>query len=317
MHTSRLCLAESEQTHLRRCWRSVFDARWSGAESLLARISPPNWALEWSLPGWLGDAMQLSMDKSREVTLGNLFGLAYVRLHDDLNDERFVHEERVEALALATLLYQRWLAVYIRLFGDDAQFWSCFERYLDQWLRASLESSQTLSIPFDRYDETHFLALGHRGALIKVCAAATCRLTGREELLPQLEHCLDQLMIGAVLLDHAADWQEDLEAMRPNVFVASISPLPQTDAYAAANRTAVLRELSIGRGARSYFAVIDSRLSTAQITAETIGMPALANDCAWLRQHAASYRRGVTTAARRKLSEISAELLGASIKAQP
>ncbi|MFN3331522.1 MAG: hypothetical protein ACK47M_03275 [Caldilinea sp.] len=317
MHTPRLCLAESEQAHLRKYWRSAFDAHWSGADSLLARISPPNWTLEWSLPGWLGDAMGLSTDNIREVTIGNLFGLAYVRLHDDLSDERFIDEERAEALALATRLYQRWLAVYIRLFGDSAQFWGHFERYLDQWLLASLESDRLPAAPFEHYDETHFLALGHRGALIKVCAAATCLLAGREELLPRLEHCLDQLMIGAVLLDHAADWQEDMAAMRPNVFVASMSPLPQIEAHASANRAAVLRELSIGRGARSYFAVIDSRLSTAQSTAENAGIAALANDCAWLRHHAASYRRGVAAAARRRLSEITVELLGASANLQP
>jgi hypothetical protein len=317
MHTPRLCLAESEQTYLRDCWRGAFDARWSGAGPLLARISPPNWTLEWSLPGWLGDALGLSIDKIREVTLGNIFGLAYVRLHDDLNDERYTDEERAETLALATRLYQRWLAMYIRLLGDNSQFWSHFERYLDQWLQASLHSNQLPAIPFDRYDETHFLALSHRGALIKVCAAATCLLTGRQELLPQLERCLDQLMSGAVLLDHAADWREDLEAMRPNVFVAHLSPLPQIEAHAAANRAAVLRELSIGQGARPYFTVIDSHLRAAQSAAENAGIAALANECAWLRQHATSYRRGVTTAARRKLSEITADLLGASANPQP
>lgn len=317
MQMTRLGLTESEQTHLRNRWRSAFDARGSGAEALLVRISPPNWTLEWSLPGWLGDAMGLPADNIRAVTLGNLFGLAYVRLHDDLNDERLIDEERAKALALATRLYQRWLAVYIRLFGDSAQFWDGFEHYLDQWLQASLGSNQLPATPFEHFDETHFLALGHRGALIKVCAAASCLLARREELLPQLEDCLDQLMIGAVLLDHAADWQEDLAAQRPNVFVASISSLPQSEVHVAANRTAVLRELSIGRGARSYFAAIDSRLSTAQSAAENVGITALANDCAWLRQHATSYRRRVTGVARRKLSEITAELLGASANLQP
>jgi hypothetical protein len=207
--------------------------------------------------------------------------------------------------------------VYIRLFGDGTQFWVHFERYLDQWLHASLASGRLPGIPFDLYDETLFLALGHRGALIKVCAAATCLLTGREDLLPRLERCLDQLMIGAVLLDHAADWREDLETMRPNVFVAQLSPLPQNEANAAANRAAVLRELSIGQGARPYFAEIDRWLRMAQNAAEDAGVAALANDCAWLRQHAAAYRRGSTAAARRRLSKITAELLGAATNPPP
>lgn len=312
MQASRSCLAESEQLHLQRCWRSALAARWPGAEGLLARISPPNWTLEWSLPGWLGAAMGLSLDKTRAVTLGNLYGLAYVRLHDDLCDERYTDDQRAEALALATHLYQRWLTVYIQLFGDSAQFWAHFECYHDQWLQASLPSSRSPAAPFARYEDAQFQALSHRGALIKVCAAATCLLTAREDLLPMLERCLDQLMVGAVLLDHAADWREDLEALRPNVFVAQLSLLPQTEANAAANRAAVLQELSIGRGARSYFADIDRWLCLAQNEAQAAGVAALADDCAWLRQYAGAYRRSVASAARRKLNEITAEVLGAS-----
>lgn len=312
MQVSRLCLAESEQSHVRNCWRSACDAHWPGAEALLARISPPNWTLEWSLPGWLGNALGLSIDRIREVTLGNVFGLGFARLYDDLSDEQYADRERVEMLTLATHLYQRWLAVYIRLFGRNVQFWNHFERYHKQWLHASMESYRLPATPFDCYDEMHFLMLGHRGALIKVCAAATCLLTGSEERLPCLERCLDLLMIGAVLLDHAADWREDMETMRPNVFVAQLSPLQQTEANAAANRAAVLRELSIGQGARPYFAEVDKWLRMAQKEAEVAGFTALANDCAWLCQHAAAYRRSLTTAAQRKLSKVTADLLGAS-----
>jgi hypothetical protein len=309
MQTTRSCLSEIEQDTLRDCWRSVFDARWPGAEPLLERISPPNWTLEWSLPGWVGDALGLPPEMIRAVTLGNVFGLAYVRLHDDLSDKHFMSEERSTMLALATRLYQRWLAIYIQLFGDNPDFWTCFERYLDEWLHASLGSNQLPGIPFQSYDETHFLALGHRGALIKVCAAATCLLAERKDLLPPLERCLDTLMIGAVLLDHAADWGEDLEAMRPNTFVASLSPLPQNEVKISAHRAAVLRELTIGQGARSYFAVIDQWLGASQSEAEATGIAGLANDCAWLRQHAASYRRRVTAGARRALGAITSELL--------
>lgn len=317
MQVSRLCLAESEQLHLRNCWRCAFDERWSGAEALLARVSPPNWTLEWSLPGWLGDTLGLPLEKTRAVTLGNIFGLAYVRLYDDLSDEQYTERERAEALALATRLYQHWLAVYIRLFGDNSQFWSHFERYLEQWLQASMDSNRLPAIPYDRYGDLHFLALGQRGALIKVCAAATCVLAGCEERLPHLEHGLDQLMIGAVLLDHAADWREDLATLRPNVFVAQLSPLPQTAVHAAANRAAVLRELSIGQGARAYFAEIDRWLHMAQNSAEAAGVAALAHDCAWLRQRATAYRRSVTATARRTLGKITAELLGASTNSPP
>ncbi len=309
MQTTRPCLSESEQDILRDRWRGVFDARWPSAAPLLERISPPNWALEWSLPGWIGATVGLPPETIREVALGNVFGLAYVRLHDDLSDKQIVGEERITMLALASRIYQRWLALYIQLFGDDAHFWSCFERYLDEWLHASLASSQLPAVPFDNYDETHFLTLGHRGALIKVCAAASCLLAERTELLPQLERCLNMLMVGAVLLDHAADWGEDLEARRPNTFVASLSSLPQSEAYLSANRAAVLRELAIGQGARSYFMVIDQWLGAAQSGAEAAGVAGLASDCVWLRQHAASYRRRVTAGARRALGAITTELL--------
>lgn len=303
------CLAEAEQAHVQTRWREQFDARWPAAEPLLARISPPNWALEWSLPGWLGDALGLPAPSVRGVTLGNVYGLAHVRLHDDLSDERLPAEDYAGAQALAVRLYQQWLAVYSGLFGDDALFWNHFGRYLDQWRRASLAGDRLPDRSFEHYDEAHFLTLGQRGAPLKACAAATCLLARREALLPQLEAILDQLMIGAVLLDHAADWAEDLAAARPNVFVAYASPSPQTVAHMPGNRSAVLRELTIGQGARPYFAIIDDRLGSAQSAAQDTKIHALADYIAWLRRHAVVYGRGLARAARRELRAITVALL--------
>ena len=95
---------------------------------LLDRISPPNWALEWSLPGWLGNAHRLDTPTIADLTLANVFGLAYVKLQDDLLDGEVGGDDRQAALLLSLVLHRKWLLVYSGLFPGA----SFFRRYFEQ-----------------------------------------------------------------------------------------------------------------------------------------------------------------------------------------
>ena len=196
---------------------------------------------QWSLPGWLGDALRLPVVSTADLTLANVVGLAYVRLRDDLVDGEIPEGDRRTILMLATVLYQKWLLMYTGLFPGGSSFWASFERYMVQWAGATLRNDRPPARNFSEYDDLDLHHLGARGAPLKICAAGTCLLAGRDELIPQLEAALDRLLIGAVLLDHARDWNEDLAAGRYNAFVAHASPLAQAAGHAEANRRAVCR----------------------------------------------------------------------------
>ena len=206
-------------------WRASLPVLAECGRRLLDRISPPNWTLEWSLPGWLGSALGLDASTIADLTLANVFGLAYIKLQDDLLDGEVGEDDRQAALLLSSVLHRKWLLVYTGLFPGDSPFWGYFEQYMTQWVRATWASRQEHSKPWAAWGEEDLLILGHRGAPLKICAAAACLLAQRAELIPQLESALDHLLIGAVLLDHALDWADDLAAGRYNAFVAYASAL--------------------------------------------------------------------------------------------
>jgi len=266
---------------------------------LLDRISPPNWTLEWSLPGWLGGALGLDASSIAALTLANVYGLAHIKLQDDLIDGEMAGDDQRTALLLSTVLHRKWLLSYVTFFPGDSPFWGYFERYMRRWAGAEMHSPPARA--FRDYDEADLRGLGERGAPLKVCAAAACLLTQREELLPRLESALDHLLIGAVLLDHALDWTGDLAAGRYNAFVAYASLLPQTSDHAEANRRAVAEELVIGKMAQPYFQLLRRELAAASAIARQAGCEDLARFIAWLRRETFSYSKGMVEMARDRL----------------
>jgi hypothetical protein len=265
---------------------------------LLSRIATPNWTLEWSLPGWLGDAFSLPSEVSDGLMLANAYGLAYVRLIDDLADGDSTGSEPAETVLLAGALHSLWIAQLWEVVAGAgappaveeraARFWPRFERYRAQWLRALLDD-RLPPAPFRAYTEADFRRLAARGAPLKVCCAAACLLGGRERDLPALEDMIDRLLAGAVLLDHAQDWPGDLAQGRANAFVAYVSNLPQTAGNRDANRRAVLESILLGDGARPYFALIGAQLRAARETAEAFDCAGLAAFLSWLDRETGAY----------------------------
>ena len=204
------------------------------AMAWLENIRPPQWALEWSLPFWLGETLGLPREATRRLVLSNVIGLAFVRLQDALADGETPQIGPALAPPLSTLIYQRWMQEY-RGLCDTPRFWMYFDGYLAEWLAATIAGDESPVHAFQEFGEEDFLHLAHRGAPLKVCVAAACLLAGREQDLPGVGRCHRSLLVGAVLLDHAHDWTDDLAAGRYNAFVASISPLPQTPQHREAN----------------------------------------------------------------------------------
>ena len=268
---------------------------------LLDRIAPPNWTLEWSLPGWLGGALGPDASSVADLTLANVLGLAYIKLQDDLSDGEVGQDDRQAAALLSAVLHRKWLLVYTGLFPGGSPFWGYFERYMTQWVRATWASRQGHVKPWAAWGEEDLLILGHRGAPLKICAAAACLLAQRAELIPQLETALDHLLTGAVLLDHALDWSGDLAADRPNAFVAYASALPQITKNQEANRRAVAEELLVGRAGQPYFRLLRRELAVAQALAREADCENFARYISWLRGETLSYSKGMAIAAHDRL----------------
>lgn len=272
---------------------------------VLDRISTSNWTLEWYLPRWLSNAFGLQPDVSRALVLSNVYGLAYVRLQDDLADGEVSRASWVPTLCLANTLYHQAMLHYIWLFERQSPFWGYLEQFMAQWLRATLSSNKPPTTDFRSYAEEDFLRLAERGAPLKICCAGACLLADREGVIPVLASALDHLLVGAVLLDHAYDWADDLAAGRYNAFVAYASPLPQVPGQEEANRRRVLEEIYLGEAARPYFNVLRKHVRTAIETTRAV-------DCADLSEYLLSFERQVVSYGERLANEARGRLRAAA-----
>jgi hypothetical protein len=270
---------------------------------LLDRIAPPNWTLEWSLPGWLGGALGPDASSVADLTLANVLGLAYIKLQDDLSDGEVGQDDRQAAALLSAVLHRKWLLVYTGLFPGGSPFWGYFERYMTQWVRATWASRQEHVKPWAAWGEEELLVLGHRGAPLKICAAGAGLLAQREGLIPHLESALDHLLTGAVLLDHALDWSGDLAADRHNAFVAYASAWPQTPEHQGANRRVVAEELLVGKAGQPYFQLLRRELTAAQALARQAECEELARYISWLRSETISYGKGMAARTRGQMHQ--------------
>lgn len=171
------------------------------------RLDPGCWALEWSLPTWLGDAFGLEPEVAHEICLSNVLGLASIRLGDDLVDGELPNTlSGLPTAAVSELLYQDALAVYVRLFAPNSKFWAQLELRMSEW-----RSATTHSQPPGQ--------LAMRGAPLKISAFAICLLMEREREFAAIARCLDHALAAMVLYDSVIDWRDDLAAGRWNPFV--------------------------------------------------------------------------------------------------
>ena len=267
------------------------------ARVLMARLTPDRWALEWSLPYWLGQMLGLERDAWLNLVASNVLGLGFVRLQDDLVDGEIAEPStgegapsRVAAILLSTTLHHLWTGSLREMLGADRLFWSWFDACLAQWQAATWASLSAPAAPFREFGPAEFAALGHRGAPLKVCVAGACLLGGQVERIPPIAAAVDDLLTGAVLLDQAHDWEEDLAQGRANIFVSyalGASPQGPNGVSHASVRAALLA----GEGAAPYFATARAYLAAAAGKAGCSGFQPLSEYASWVEAQAAALDR--------------------------
>jgi hypothetical protein len=250
------------------------------AHETLATISRPNWAFEWGLSRWVGEAMGLAPETVESLVLANVHMLAFGRILDDVVDGEHGPSDRslgYSALTIATL-HHLWLSQYAELLAGvgprGRRFWSYFREYMSEWLRVLMQDTRPRH-SFWCYEKTDWEWLAWQGAPLKVCCAAACILSGREAAIPSLVSAVDDIMIAVEMLDATFDWLGDLDASRYNCFVAYCSDLPQTGEHRYGNRRAVLEEIHLGKAAKPYFELMCRRLALAAKAAENVPCPGL------------------------------------------
>lgn len=258
------------------------------AEQALARISPAQWLPEWGLPLWLGETFGLPPEAARTLALCNVFGLAYVKLQDDLYDDEIAPSAQKRTLILANLAYQQALARYARLLGGYPSFWATLDTAMARWSQAMLANKETPARAFIAYQAEDFQRLAQRGAPLHIGMVGTCLLAGRADAIPLLRGALDDFLIASVLMDHAHDWVDDLAAGRYNTFLAhACFCAPALDQPEVLRRN-LLQTTFWGDGGQSYFALARTRLDRARATVASLGCAPLDDYLAWCANEVAS-----------------------------
>jgi hypothetical protein len=244
----------------------------------------------------------------------NVYGLAFVRLRDDLVDGDLDSESWDWTIALGTALHKLWLSGYLKLFAGSSPFWTHFDEYMGQWLRATLGANDA---PARELHSSDLAYLGQRGAPLKICCVAACLLAGREEDVAPLTSAIGSLLIAAVLMDHAEDWVEDLGGGRYNALVAYASREPQVPENFEQNRLRVLEAIYLGGGARPYFELVRTHIQAAIGEAEKVDCPGLRDFLFWFERKALAYGERMAVEARARLRAASQQVFGVPKRVGP
>jgi hypothetical protein len=231
------------------------------ARRTVDRLPPENWALEWQLPWWLGEAFGVAPEVSLALAVANLLGLVSIRLGDDLADGELDPADVPGAARLREAAYDAAIGIYRSHFDSTSPFWTTLDESMAAWRVAA-----------ERPMESRLAA---RGAPLKIGAFGATVLGGRQACWPILDRCLGHAVTAMVLYDHFLDWEADLGGGRWNAFVASLSCRPQTPEHAEANRASVLTAMMLGGVVERHFERIRARATAAARLADALRVPPL------------------------------------------
>ena len=277
------------------------------AVRLLHRLEPARWGLEWHLPWWLGHEFGLDPRVSQDLVLGNVLGLASVRLCDDLLDGDLDENDSPAAPALSTVLYEAALDIYRSLFPPASALWHELALRMAEWRTAIGDNAAPSESNATNRDEI-LRHLARRGSPLRISAFAVCLLAGRTDVYPTLGRCLDHALAAMVLFDHLCDWREDLAAGRWNAFVGAASPHAQTAESRARNRVEVATAMMARDAVAQFVTRIRLELASARTLAVVLQLPALASHFAGLAARIEEHA-GLLQARYRKLGEGGAAIL--------
>lgn len=168
------------------------------------------------LPFWVKDAAGISDEQCRRLALANVYGMLYFFIQDDVMDGDPACNVK-ESLALGNLLLLDMFAVFRGMFPSGSPFWSYYEKYTATWA-----DSVTNEASADYFVNDPLLTAGKAGP-VKIASTGALLLTGRDELIPGMEHAVDIALTALQMSDDWADWRVDLADGSYNGLIAMIA----------------------------------------------------------------------------------------------
>ncbi len=159
---------------------------------------------ELSIPAtisyWISEEFDLGEEKERicsTLSLGNLYGISYIRSATNKNLERFS----------GWLLFKA-MREYQKLFSSNSEFWSYTEGYMNEmieYLNFYFKKSKI------KLEKGAIKISGNRYSLQKCVGCAICLLNKEITLLPQIEEMIDHFNTALSLRNAAREWEYDYQ----------------------------------------------------------------------------------------------------------
>lgn len=241
---------------------------------LFERIAVSNWSVEWNLARWLGARSGLTAIHQERLVAVNVFGLGYIRLHDDRRDGERQEADEVAARALEALLFEAASGELHELVGEDPSFWHSFEAIMAGWEQAAIDPAADIDVR--SMSPAQIDRLADIGApLLITCAACAALGPGIPEH-GAMEKPVRHYLSAAVLYDHMKDWADDLAAGRPNLFVAAMLENQPENPDHDTIRQQIQRALIQIHDVQSYSALVIQELVRGADAAQALGMETFA-----------------------------------------
>lgn len=171
------------------------------------------------LPFWMKELTTLPAESYRHLAAANIIGMLYYFIQDDIMDS--VQESPSplhvkQHLALATLLYSDFLAMYQAYFPPESVFWQFFKDYNQEWSDGVIHESSA------DYFVTMPMGVAKKAAPVKLGSTAVLLLAERPELIPAANDMMNHVLLTLQMMDDWMDWKQDLADGSYNCLLAMI-----------------------------------------------------------------------------------------------
>ncbi len=144
-------------------------------------------------------------------------------MQDKIVDHHDVDTAEVpEYLLVSDIIYYKWLKEYQRSFHSGHFFWALFEKYLGEFVSASLWEKREHCGKMCNYAAPDLVKYGHKFSLLKISAAGVCLAGNEVEKIETISNLIDNYHIGYQLHDDVLDWKEDLPKENYTYFISKI-----------------------------------------------------------------------------------------------
>jgi len=173
-----------------------------------------------ALPFWVGEALNVEREMCRRISLANFFGLLHFVVQDNITDGNWNEGDLPDRVISGTLFQQQMFVHYQHCFPPQSSFWSLLEKYWLEWAGSIAWERQ--AGPYSPFSEEDLLRAARKAAPLKVCPSGLALLSGREDLIPDLERAVDMMHMVMIMADDLVDVAEDLAGNRFNTLLSTL-----------------------------------------------------------------------------------------------